>query len=389
MTTRRDARLAYATTAVGISAVSLIAPSLPELAAIYGVTVGEVAAIQVAVLVPGIFSARWLLGRGSDRGLSRMLALALLGYGLFGSSLLFVSSWPLVLSLRVLQGFFCGGLVAGAFALLGRGGEDGQRRIARNAALVCVMMAIQPLVGSFLNGFGPRWPFAFYLTALPLGVAMLRRSRGDTLAVPRVVATADDTLGEAKPRTGEALLVTGVINALLFGWLLYLAPVHLAESYGAGVGVRGVVLSAQAALGAVLALAVARYLVRGRQRPLLYIGVLIPMAGLLIVAAEPMLIITVIGFLLIGATYGAANPAVISILAGQGRRATGAWQSTARIGQVIGPACAGWLVERAGVRDALLTGVALGAVGLLRLLWRDCGRWSASRSTMVQRSGRP
>lgn len=381
MITRRDARLAYATTAVGISAVSLVAPALPELAEIFDVTLGEVAALQVAVLVPGIFSARWLLGRGSDRGLQRMLGFALLGYGIFGSSLLFVSYWPLVLLLRVCQGFFCGGLVAGAFAMLGGGGENSQVRIARNAALVCVMMAIQPLVGSLLSEFGPRWPFAFYLTSVPLGLAMQRSSRGEapaaTPAATPAAAPAGATSAGAERRTGEALLLTGVINALLFGWLLYLAPVYLSQAYGVGVGVRGVVLSAQAALGAVVALAVARFLVTGRQRPLLYIGVLVPMLGLLVVAAAPFLAISVVGFLLIGATYGAANPAIVSILAGQGRRAAGAWQSTARIGQVIGPACAGWLVERAGVRDALLVGVALGAVGLGRLLWHDRLRSSA------------
>lgn len=375
---RLDARLAYATTAVGISAVSLIAPVLPELAEIYAVSVSEVAAIQVAVLVPGIVSARWLLGRGADRGLHRMLGWALLGYGTTGALLLWLSHFGAVLGVRAVQGFFCGGLVAGAFALLSNGDADSQSRIARNAALICVMMAIQPVVGSALSVLGPRGPFAFYLASIPLGVLMLTASsrRGGH------VAGGDEDVDRSPPRAtmGEALTTTAVINALLFGWLLYFGPVHLSTEYGMGVSGRGLVLSSQAVLGALLALSITGLLRRQRERRLLYVGLIVPLTGLTLVVLAPTLSLAVVGFLLVGATYGAANPAVISLLAQRGRRATGAWQSSARIGQVLGPALAGWLVGQTVASQVLLAGIGLGVVGLCRLIVGDVLRSRRPRS---------
>lgn len=370
--TRREARLAYATTAVGISAVSLIAPVLPELAEVYGVSLGEVASIQVAVLVPGIISARWLLGRGADGGLRRMLGFALVGYGLTGAALLWLTSFPAVLGVRVVQGFFCGGLVAGAFALLSNGDGQSQPRIARNAALVCVMMAIQPLLGSALSLLGPRGPFGFYLVAVPLGMLMF-------VDVPHSVpaTTTDETPADgSRPRAtaGEALTITVVINALLFGWLLYFGPVHLAAEYEVGVSIRGVVLAGQAALGATLALSIVGLLRRHRERLLLYVGLLVPLVGLVIVTFSPALVLTVTGFLLVGVTYGVANPAAVSLLAQKGRRATGSWQSSARVGQVVGPALAGWLVARTGTTEILLVGLAIGLIGIARLAAGDLAR---------------
>lgn len=383
MVSKLDAKLAYATTAVGISVVSLIAPALPELADLYGVSVGEIAAIQVAALVPGIVSARWLLGRGADHGLRRMLGQSMLGYAVSGGLLLLVISWPLVLALRVIQGVFSGGLVAGAFALLGSSRDRSQSRIARNAALVCAMMAIQPLVGAALSGLGPRFPFGFYLLGFPLGFALLAQARPPApLEAPKAGAVNQDAPVRIRtPR--EPLVLTALINALLFGWLLYLAPVLLAEQYDVGINTRGFVLSGQAALGAMTALAVVPLLRRGRQRHLLYVGFAVPAIGLAAVGWGPNMHYAIGGFLLVGATYGAANPALVSILTARGPRATGAWQSSARVGQVVGPAVAGWLVVRAAATEVLAAGVALGVAGLLYLAVRDL---SASRSSPVDAS---
>lgn len=87
---------AYATTMVAIAAVSLLALALPELAATYGVTVSDVAWIQIGVLLPGILSASGLLWLAASRGLARVLAVSLLVYGVAGAANFGMptSDWP-------------------------------------------------------------------------------------------------------------------------------------------------------------------------------------------------------------------------------------------------------------------------------------------------------
>lgn len=357
------APLAYATTAVAISAVSLVSPALPELAASYGVSVSEVAAIQIAVLVPGIVSARWLLGAGARRGLPQMLSWTLLLYGATGGLLVWVEHWPTVLAIRLVQGFVGGGLLAGAFALLSNSG-DREGLIARNAALVCGMMATQPLIGSALATLGPRAPFAFYLTAVPLGLLMLGAARRNL--IPSSSPSAPPPPAR-KPSVAKSLALTVMINLLLFGWLLYLAPVLLQGEHGMSVQGRGALLSSQALLAGLLALTVTRAIRRGREGGLLYGGLAASMVGLAAVLMGPATAVVVAGFVLLGTIYGTANPAVISLITRHGRHATGAWQSSARIGQVGGPALAAWLLARVGTHPTVMVGMAVAALGLVTL----------------------
>lgn len=353
--------LAYATTAVAISAVSLVSPALPELAEHYGVSDSEIAALQVAVLVPGILSARFLLGPGSRRGVPRMLSWTLLVYGITGGLLVWVTYWPVVLAIRLVQGFVCGGLLAGAFALLSGSGNR-ERLIVRNAALVCAMMALQPLLGSALANLGPQVPFAFYLAAVPLGLVMAR-VRAEAAATTGARGHAVEP-AEPAPSVATSLVLTVVINLLLFGWLLYLAPVVLAGEHGLSVGARGAMLSAQALLAGAIALLAAPVIRRGRARMLLGAGLLLPIIGLVGVASTTTTTLAVVGFGLVGTVYGTANPAILSFVTRYGRHATGAWQSSARVGQVAGPALAGWLLATVSVDATVVIGAVLGGLGL-------------------------
>ncbi|MPV35507.1 MFS transporter [Georgenia subflava] len=358
---------AYATTALGVSGVSLLAPVLPELAARYGVDVEAMALFQTAVMVPGILTAA-LAGALAPRvGLAPVLRSALLIYGFGGISLLVVDSYPLALLLRLVQGVGGGGLVAMSFLLIARAGP-GQRLAAtgRNAAVISTMMLLQPLLGSSLGAISPVAPCAFY--GLAIVAAMVVPGLASAQTAPPVQHYRRST--RIPGQVMWVLIMTVVLNILLFGWLLLLTPLVL-DAAGVGISARGWTLALQSGLATVVTLAVARWREAGRFRLLLISGWAIGASILLGSSLGPSEL-TIPLLIAAGTFYGAVNPTLVSSLSGaEGGRWLGWWQSSARLGQVIGPVLAGTLYADIGGGPTLAIGGVLAALVLaVAILYR-------------------
>lgn len=176
---------AFALTIVAVSAVSLIAPSLPELARSYGVTEPTMAWFQSAVLVPGLIAAPVAMRLTRRHGLRRVLVVALMLYGLAGVSHVVESPFAIAVLTRGVQGVGGAALLAGGFALLGRLPDQQRARgVAANAALMSTMMVLQPLIGAALAAWWLRAPFLFYLSPVSTGHGRLSGGCGPCSSPP-------------------------------------------------------------------------------------------------------------------------------------------------------------------------------------------------------------
>ncbi|MEE6272663.1 MFS transporter [Georgenia sp. MJ206] len=358
---RRTLAGAYATTSLGVSSVSLLAPVLPELAARYGVEAESMAVFQMAVMLPGIVTAL-LMGRLGARGhLRGALAVSLLVFGVAGASLALVESFPAAVLLRVVQGAGGGGLVAASFMLIGTVAEPRRlRAVGHNAAIVSTMMVLQPLLGAGLGALSAAAPFGFYGLAIVAAVLVPR-------TVPAAARVASPVrVGRSGPprEVRAALVMTVVLNVLVFGWLLLLTPLILDDA-GVDLGWRGWALAAQSAIATVATFATARW--RNRRRfDALLVGGWAAAASLLAVAAAGPAALTAVVLVLAGVFYGVLNPTLVARISPvDGGRWLGWWQSAARLGQVLGPLLAGALYGALTPGPVLLVGAAAAGTALL------------------------
>lgn len=362
MSDRRSLLTAYASTAVGVSGVSLIAPGLPELATWYGVGVDTVARLQMAVMLPGVFAGA-LMSLVAPRLSPRVfLGSGLTLFGTSGLALVFVTDFATAVGLRLCQGVGSGVLVASGFALLRRLDEPARTRATgNNSALITAMMVALPLTGSALGTLAPTAPFAAY--GLALGAAALAwRGAG---RVPLGQARSGGRALGARPGFVAVLGSTVLLNTVFFGWLLYLTPILLEES-GLSVELRGVVLAAQSLVATGVTLATARLRLRGRGRVIAAVGW--AFAGLVFLALAvtthplPALLLPVAA----GGFYGATNPVMVGAVSAMGNdRLLGWWHSATRLGQILGPGVAALAYAFDHAPTALLSGAALAACGLL------------------------
>lgn len=356
--------VAYGTTAVAVTAVSLLAPNLPELAIMYDVDVAATAWIQSGVVVPGVLSATVLMRHAGRVGLPRVLVGSLTCYGLAGVANTVHDVFWLAVSLRVIQGIGGGFLVAASFALLNRlGGPHRATRITRNCALISLLMVLGPLIGGALGQLSPRAPYGYYFIGLLLAAWVARNGSQLPTTAPR----ADGNTSEvARPRVvGGALAMTAITNLLLFGWLLYLGPIFLSEVLGLSVAGRGLVLSLQSVAGVIAALASGRLLLHNWEPRLLAASAVCISIAFLVVAAGTDVPTVVPGLLLAGTAYGLSNPSLVSLITNdRGDAGSAWWQSAARLGQVIGPLLGAAALAPMGPAAAMRMGALAGPMGL-------------------------
>ncbi|HUG83579.1 MAG TPA: hypothetical protein VMM13_03395, partial [Euzebya sp.] len=184
---------------------------------------------------------------------------------------------------------------------------------------------------------------------------------------PAAPATTSRGREAVRPRVvGGALAMSALINLILFGWLLYLAPIFLSAVLGLSVPARGAVLALQSAAGVAAALASGRVLVHGWEPRLLAASAGCIAVALPVVAVGTSLWLVVPGLLLAGTAYGLANPSVVSLVTqARGDAGSAWWQSAARVGQVIGPLVAAAVLVPLGPAAAMRAGAVAGPVGLV------------------------
>lgn len=366
MTGRRTiVAVAFALSATGILANTLILPVLPDMARDLGISAGAAGLVVSAASLPGIVVAP-LIGLLADRyGRRSAIIPCLVVFGIAGLAGMAAPSFRVLLVLRLVQGVGAAGLVNLAVVVLGDAfsGARRARMIGLNAVVLTTGLAVFPTIGGALADLFGGWrvSFAPYGLSLLVAVAAAR-------ALPRTPRGAR-TMREQARAAGPFLRDPRVIVMAAAGFVTFILvfgvsvtlPIHLDEQFRAGALVRGLMLALPAAGAGGVALAMGRLATRWTTWDLVPVGLGLIAAAYVGVAVAPAL-----GLITLPAmAYGAGEGLTVvplqnfaAAIAPDEHRGiiVAAWVSAARAGQVAGPALAAVAIDAFGTRGAFFAG---------------------------------
>lgn len=396
--TRPPLLLVFSLTLTGILANTLINAPLPDIIADFGADEDVAGLIVAGATFPGIFVAP-VIGLLADRfGRRKVLIPCLVVFGLAGLGAAFAPSLPVLIAMRLLQGFGSAGLINLAVVLLGDhwDGADRARLIGYNAAVLTVSVALFPALGGLLAAAGGwRWSFAPYGVALLTAFAVWRLlPHRETGIPPSVRQQVRDTLAVVRQPVVFAAVSFGfVLFVLIFGLFLTVMP-FLLEELGLGPGQRGLVFAVPAAGATIAALSLGR--VRGRLggRRLLLGATVLFVIGFTTIGLASSLLVVFAGALLYGFGEGSSIPTVQDVVAGSAPESSrgavvAAWVGAARAGQTAGPLAAGPLMDAIGPGPTFLVGGGVAALLLVGQLVVRADRMQTRRDEGVAVTSAP
>ncbi len=364
-------------TITGIMANTLITPAVPDIRDAFGVGTAAAGLLLAAATAPGIALAP-VLGLLADRyGRREVVVPCLVLFGITGGVSALAPSFSVLLALRFAQGIGSAGLINLAVTIIGDHWEGAERTryIGRNAAALTASIFVLPPLGGALTSLGGwRWTFAPYWLALVTAALVWRRLPRST----RVEVTFRAQLGEARPyvRTPTvlaAMAMAFVLFVLVFGPMLTVLPLYLADRFGVEAAGRGLMLAVPAVTSTAVALNVSRIRRWLGTRGSLAVAFAFFVAGLTLLGAVPVLPAIVIALLLHGAGEGLAIPTLQDTVASAApMRNRGAlvalFVGVSRAGQTTGPVLGAIGLDQLGARKTFLLGAAV-SIPIVFLAW--------------------
>jgi MFS family permease len=240
--------LLVATTVVAPLDSPLISPALPSVQSALSLTDAQTGLILTSLALPGIVLSP-VIGIAADRfGRTRILTGCLAVYGLAGGAIVFASTFPVVVALRLVQGAVGSSILTGlAMTLVGDFYEGPSRNTAMGVigGATNVAVAVYPALGGTLADVDWRLPFAVYFVSTLVAVAVYVG-----LEEPPIDRTSMTTSylrdAVAAVPLRRALLLYGAAFwsfALLFG-VLTAVPLLLDSRFGFGTGQIGLLITA-------------------------------------------------------------------------------------------------------------------------------------------------
>lgn len=368
---RGTVSIAYALSATGILANSIILPVLPDIARDLDVSNGQVGLIVAAASFPGILAAP-LIGLLADRfGRRQLVVPCLIIFGLAGMAAGLAPTFGVMLVLRLLQGVGAAGLVNLAIVVLGDHFDGAQRArmIGRNALALTIGLSVFPtLGGAIAEQWGWRASFAPYGAALVMALAAALVLPGNRpahdLPIRAQLASARASLRD--PRVYAMVAAGFAVFILVFGVATTL-PLHLDEEFGAGAFVRGLVLAVPAVGAGLISLGMGRFAQRWEAWDMVAVGFALIAVTYIGVPLSPALAVVLLPALLYGMgeafTIVPLQDYAAQIASPEHRGVVIAvWVSAARAGQSVGPALAGFVVASVGTSGAFIAGTVFAGV---------------------------
>ena len=361
----------------GGSGVRLLDPLLPAVAGDFGVSVGAAAALLAAFTVT-YGGGQAVTGPLGDRfGKLRVIAAALLLYGLALLGCAAAPDLPALVMLRAVSGAFAGAVIPLAFAWVGDRVPYAERQAVLSRVLTGMVLA-QLLTGPIAGIAGGRfgWRAAFLclgLLALCIGAAVALRLRR---APPERVSTASGGLGLARyleiarrPAARRLMAVAFAEGACLMGAAFPFVGAFVIEEFGLTAEAAGL-LVAGFGLGAFAYTRAAPFLVRriGERRLVPAGGAVLVMVLLGIALAPHWAMVAALqgvaglGFYLF---HGVLQTRATEALPEARGTAVAAFAMMIFLGQAIGSVVAGAVIAAGGYRLAFaLCAAAMVAVTL-------------------------
>jgi MFS family permease len=372
MSRRPPLALIFAVTLTGILNNTLVTPALPDILADLGVGSERSGLLVAAGSTAGIVMAP-VVGLLADRYGRRLVLTACLAvFGAAGGIAALAPTFPILLGARFLQGFGSAGLINLAVVLIGDhwSGAERTRIVGRNSAILTVGLASLPLLsGAVTEAAGWRATFAIYTVALfTAGVAWTvldgrrpanpLRVRDQLTEAARVIRT---------PVVATTVTASFFVFMAIFGLMLTVMPIHLAERFGLGAAARGVVISIPAITSTIAAFNLSRIRSVLSPRAVVSVGSVMFLGAFLLYGVAGALVVIVLAALMFGAAEGALIPTLQDLnVEGAPDEHRGAvvaaWVGAARLGQTIGPLIAGVGIGLVGTGSTLVIGSAVAAV---------------------------
>jgi ACDE family multidrug resistance protein len=367
-------------TVTAIMGNTLITPVIPDIRDAFGVGTSSAGLLLAVATAPGILLAP-ILGLLADRfGRREVVVPCLVIFGLAGGLSAFAPSFGILLALRFAQGIGSAGLINLAVTIIGDHWEGAERTryIGLNAAALTAAIFVLPPIGGLLASLGGwRLTFAPYWVALATAVLIRWQLPRST----RIEVTFASQLREATPyaktpRVLGVLVMAFVLFVMVFGIVLTVMPLYLADRFGIAAAGRGLMLAVPAVASTTAALNVARVRRRLGTGTTLSLAFGLFVIGFALMAAVPALGLLVVALLLYGAGEGLAIPTLQDTIASAApMRNRGSlvalFVGVARAGQTTGPIVGGVGLDHLGARLTFLAAAVITLpIVLVQAWWR-------------------
>ncbi len=362
----------FAVTLTGILNNTLVTPAIPDILRDFGVPSNRSGILVSVGSVAGILLAP-AIGFLADRyGRRLVLTACLVTFAVFGLGAALAPTFELLLVARFLQGMGSAGLINLAVVLIGDHwtGAERTRLVGRNSAVLTVGLASLPLVsGVITETLGWRATFGVYTVAfVTAGWSWLILDGSRPAEIPELRRQLRDAGAAVKrPETATNVGITLIMFMMIFGLMLTVLPIHLAEVFGLDAAARGLFISVPAITSTVAAFNLGRIRRRANAATMVAAAATLWAIAFTTIGLAGSLVVVAVGALVFGAGEGSLVPllqdvAMSSAPEGQRGAVVATWVGFARLGQTLGPLVAGFGLGAFGSGTTLVAGSALAVV---------------------------
>ncbi len=373
----RNLHIVFASTLMAILGVSSISPALPQIVRELEISRHAIGLLITAFTLPGVILAP-VSGVLADRfGRRKILAPALLLFGIAGGMCTFVDDFAVLVALRFVQGI--GGAALGVLNVTIIGDLfEGKRRAAAmgyNASVLSVGTGSYPIIGGALAVIGWHYPFALAFLALPIGALVwfaLDSPEPKSQSSMRIYAAGIWTV--LKDRRTIAIILASIGTfVILYGSYLTYFPILLGERFGASSALIGLIMASMSFTTAVTSSQLGRLREHFNEITVLRTAFFVYAIALAIIPFISNIWLIFIPTVIYGIGHGISIPTQMTIQAGlapaEQRAAFMAIVGMVlRGGQTIGPLIIGAVYAFGGENAAFFAGAAIALLVILLLI---------------------
>ncbi len=370
----RNLHIVFAVTLMAVLGVSSVAPALPRIGEVFGVSPERTGLVITAFTLPGVLLTP-VLGVLADRiGRRRVIIPSLWLFAFAGVACAGAAGFWQLIALRFLQGVGAASLGALNLTVLGDlyEGRDRGAAMGMNMSVLSVGTAAYPGIGGALAELGWRWPFLLAAVAVPVALSVQCCLRNPE---PTGGQTLRDYLGSVarrvwRPPVGASFTVSLITFILLYGAILTWFPLLLDRQLGLSPGMIGLYLTGSSVATGLASAVSGRLAARVGERRLIAVTFVLQAVAMALIAVLRHPLTLLIPVALYGSSMGLGMPSLMTILAGlapaEHRGAFLALNGTVlRLGQTLGPVLAGLVFAWRGMAAPFVLGAALAVLTLL------------------------
>ena len=366
----RNLYIIISVTLIAIMGGQTIAPILPDLTTVFGVSTKEIELVMTIFFIP-IGIATPILGILADRiGIRKVLVPSLLLFGIAGGCSSFAHDFQTLLGWRFLQGLGAASLDSLALTMIAMSyrGKSLSTAMSLNASVIGISTAVYPLTGGALGGLSWRYPFLLSAVAFPLVMLIFmvlklpqKPSSSQNSNLKIYLQTTWNSINN--PAVLGLLLAVGSLFVIQFGAFITYIPILAGVNFGASGLLNGLILASMSVSLAVVASQLERLARRTSEITLIKVAFIIIAIALSITPTIHNAWLLLVPSILFGVAQALALPSSQALLAGLAA-------DNARAGFMAVNASVQSLGQAAG---PLMAGISFGLWGMQGVFWATAG----------------